>query len=126
MDRKKDRERRGSDQENEDMTKKHKGYHISRWVYSAKRYIYKPIRETERQTGKQTKTLSHTLIEEGGETCRDRDKVVDVERYRDKDSRRQTGIDKVIDVERYRDRDGKRQTDRHRQSCRCREISRQR
>ena len=52
MDRKKDRKRRGSDPENEDMRKKHKGYHISRWVYSAKRYIYKPIRETERQTGK--------------------------------------------------------------------------
>ena len=27
---------------------------------------------------------------------------------------RQTDIGKVLDVERYRDRDGKRQTDRHR------------
>ena len=41
-------------------------------------------------------------------------KVLDVERYRDRDSRRQTDIGKVLDVERYRDRDGKRQTDRHR------------
>ena len=41
-------------------------------------------------------------------------KVIDVERYRDRDSERQTYIGKVLDVERYQDRDSERQTDRHR------------